>query len=262
MEEVKREGVDILIALDVSKSMLAEDIAPNRLAKAKYEIREFISKLKGDRVGIIPFAGIAYTHCPLTLDYGAALLFLDFVNEKTIPYQGTSISSAIETAIHSFPEKNKKYKVLLIITDGEDHEEEVEALAQKAKEEGIVIYTIGIGSLEGVPIPDYNANGERIAYKKDQNGDIILTKLNAEILKDIAEANNGRFFHVTPQNPELDMIHQEISQMEKQEYGEKQFTSFEDRYQYILILAIILIFIDFMISERAKASTEWKGRFQ
>jgi Ca-activated chloride channel family protein len=261
LEEIKREGIDLLIALDVSYSMMAEDIAPNRLSKAKYEIRQLISRLSGDRVGLIPFAGIAFTYCPLTLDYSTATLFLDMIDENTIPEQGTSVGSAIRTAMNSFPTKERKYKVLILITDGEDHESDIEDVAKEAKEQGIIIYTIGIGSLEGVPIPVYNQNGVRTGFKKDRNGSIVTTKLDATSLKTVASVTGGKFFHVTPNNPELDAIINEIATMEKRELGSKQYTSFEDRFQLFLLFAVILLFIEFFISERASTDSLWKGRF-
>lgn len=260
-EEIKREGIDLLVALDVSYSMMAEDIAPNRLSKAKYEIRQLLTRLSGDRVGLIPFAGVAFTHCPLTLDYGTVNLFLDMIDEYTIPEQGTSVGSAIRTAMNSFPTKERKYKVLIIITDGEDHESDIADVAQEAKEHGIIIYTIGVGSLEGVPIPVFDANGNRRGFKKDRGGNIVTTKLDAETLREIAASTGGKFFHVTPDNPELDAIINEIATMEKKELGSKQYTSFEDRFQIFLCMAIFLLFIEFFISERAKASGEWRGRF-
>ena len=261
MEEVKREGLDILIALDVSYSMMAEDIAPNRLQKAKFEIREFIDRLKGDRIGIIPFAGIAFTQCPLTLDYGAAKMFLEYIDEYTIPEQGTNVGAAIETALSSFPTKERKYKVLVLITDGEDHESDINSIAKKAKEEGVRIYTVGIGSLKGVPIPVYDRNGNQRGFKKDLDGNIVTTKLDAETLKDIARTTSGKFYHVTPANSELDEITDEISTMESKELGSKEYSSYEDRFQYLLIFSILIMFIEILIPEREKLDQQWKGRF-
>lgn len=262
LEEIKREGIDVLVAIDVSYSMMAEDIAPNRLKKAKFEVQQLINRLEGDRVGLIPFAGVAFTQCPLTLDYTTAIRFLDLINEYTIPQQGTSLSAAIETAVRSFPTKDRKYKVLIVITDGEDHEAEVEAAARLAKEKGVVIYTIGIGSTQGVPIPVYNRYGNRIGFKKDRSGNIVTTRLNAETLKQVASISGGKFFHVTPDNPELDAIINEIATMEKKELGAKQFTTFEDRFQIFLIVAVLLFIIEFLLPERVRVAQEWKGRFQ
>ena len=261
MEEIKREGIDVLIALDVSNSMLAEDIAPNRMAKAKYEIREFIKRLQGDRVGLIPFAGTAFTQCPLTLDYSTANMFLDIIDQYTIPEQGTSIGSAIRSAIDSFPSKERKYKALVIITDGEDHESDILDVSKQAKEHGIVIYTIGIGSLEGVPIPHYTDSGTKNGFKKDRAGNVVTTKLDVKTLQEIARDTGGKFFHVSPDQGELDVIFNEISQMEKKELGSKEYTSYEDRFQIFLLIAILFLFIEFFTDERKKLLSEWKGRF-
>jgi len=156
LQEVKREGVDIIIALDVSQSMLAEDVKPNRLEKARHEISGFIDRLEGDRVGLIAFAGEAFVQCPLTLDYGAAKIFLDILDTNLIPEPGTAIGEAIFKAIGTFEQRERKHKVLVLITDGEDHDSEPLKAAEEARREGIVIYTVGIGSGKGVPIPLYD----------------------------------------------------------------------------------------------------------
>ena len=261
LEEIKKQGIDVMIALDVSNSMLAEDIAPNRLQKAKFEVREFVSKLKGDRVGIIPFAGTAFVQCPLTLDYETAKMFLDIIDQYTIRNQGTDIGSAIKTAINAFPEKERKYKVLVLITDGEDHETDLNDVISAAKQDGIVIYTIGIGSLNGVPIPEFDRNGNRRGFKKDFAGNIVTTRLDDATLKEIALATGGKFVHVTPDNPELDEITDEIALMEKKELGSKQYTAFDEQYQWFLAIALILFILELMIPERYKVKKEWKGRF-
>ena len=186
LEEVKREGIDIFIALDVSKSMLAEDVAPNRFEKAKHEISEFIERLQGDRVGLIVFSGLAFVQCPLTLDYGAANLFLDDVYIGVVPQPGTAISEAIKTAQRSFVSKELKHKALIIITDGEDHEGAALEVAQEAAKEGIKIYTIGIGSPQGAPIPEFDRHGNRVGYKKDREGRVVTTKLDIPSLEKIA----------------------------------------------------------------------------
>jgi Ca-activated chloride channel family protein len=261
MEEVKREGIDILVALDVSKSMLAEDIAPNRLKKAKHEIREFIDGLRGDRIGLIPFAGTAFTQCPLTLDYSTAEMFLDLMDIYTIPRPGTSIGSAIESAINSFPEKDRKYKVLVLITDGEDHESDIEQISAEAKEHGIVIYTIGIGALEGAPIPEFDKFGNKIGFKKDYDGNIVTTKLDVETLRKISSKTGGKFFHVSPEQSELDVIFSEISRMEKKELGSKEFTTFDDQFQWFLGIALLFLILNFFTDERELKKKTWQGRF-
>ena len=250
LEEVKRKGVDVFVALDVSNSMLAEDVAPNRLARAKHEVAQFIDRLQGDRIGLIPFAGIAFVHCPLTLDYEAAKIFLNEITPDLLPLPGTAISEAIETARRSFVAKEKKHKVLIIITDGEDHEADPVAAAKKAAEEGVVIYTIGIGSTKGAPIPVYDQSGNRIGYKRDKQGQIVTTRLNPVVLQQIAEAGNGKFYLATGRENELQKIYADIARMEKKELGMREYTQFEDHFQPFLLMALILLIFEMVLSER------------
>lgn len=252
LEEVKRSGIDIFIALDVSKSMLAEDVAPNRIDKAKHQIASFIDQLQGDRVGIIAFAGLAFVQCPLTLDYGAAKLFLNDIEVGDIPQPGTAISEAIKTAMRSFTARELKYKVLVLITDGEDHEEDPVKVATEAAKEGIIIYTIGIGSPQGAPIPEFDQYGRQTGYKKDRNGQIITSKLDVLTLEKIAFETGGKFYISTSGEVELEKILQEISDMEKKELASRKFTQFEDRFQIFLFVALILLIIETLLSERRK----------
>ncbi len=250
LEEVKRQGVDIFVALDVSNSMLAEDVAPNRLERAKHEVMQFINQLQGDRIGLIPFAGIAFVHCPLTLDYEAAKIFLNEITPDLLPLPGTAIAEAIETARRSFVAKEKKHKVLIIITDGEDHEADPVAAAKKAAEDGVIIYTIGIGSTKGAPIPVYDKVGNRIGYKRDRQGQIVTTRLNPVILQQIAGAGHGKFYLATGRENELQKIYSEIARMEKKELGMREYTQFEDHFQPFLLIALVLLILEFIISER------------
>jgi Ca-activated chloride channel family protein len=250
LEMVKREGIDIIIAMDVSYSMLAEDITPNRLEKAKHEVANFIDKLKGDRIGFIAFAGVPFIQCPLTLDYGAAKIFLDVMSPDIIPEPGTAIAKAIEEAIKAFEQAERKHKVLVIITDGEDHGGEPVEAAKKAETEGIVIYTVGIGSPAGVPIPVYGTGGGLQGYKKDREGNEVITKLDEVTLEKIALQTNGKYFRASTGEVELDKIYDEISQMEKKELASKKFSQYEDRFQYILIFALFLLIIEIFIPER------------
>ena len=261
LEEVKREGKDVIVAIDVSKSMLAEDISPSRLEKAKHEVSKLIEKLRGDRIGIIVFAGEAFVQCPLTLDYGAAKLILSAVNPDLIPIPGTNISQALVKAIETFDQRERKYKVLVLITDGEDHIGEIDKYSEAAAKEGIVIYTVGIGSPQGVPIPEYDKQGVKIGYKKDSDGNTVISKLDEETLQKIAFTANGKYFNATPQESELDDLIAEITKGEKKELGSMQYTNFEDRFQYFLGICIILLLAEMLISERRKIGAEWKGRF-
>ncbi len=252
LEQVKRKGVDIIIALDVSNSMKAEDIKPNRLEKAKHEIAQFIDLLKGDRIGLIAFAGMAHLVCPLTLDYGAAKLFLQMMDTDLIPVQGTAIGDAIKVARKAFVQKERKHKVLILITDGEDHEGDPVKEAKEAAKEGIVIYTIGIGSPQGVPIPVYDQNGNEVGFMKDRNGNVVTTKLDMTTLQKIAFVTNGKYYMATSGQSELKKIYDEINKMEKKELSARKFSQYEDRYQIFALIGLIFILLEFFLPVRTR----------
>jgi Ca-activated chloride channel homolog len=249
LEEVKQTGIDVFILLDVSLSMSAEDIKPNRLEKAKYQISNLINKLRGDRIGLIIFSGDAYVQIPLTTDYSAANLFLSAVDFKSVPQPGTAVATAINLAIKSFDFKTATQKVIVVITDGEDHEGDVTEAVNDAVSKNLKIYTIGLGSPEGVPIPIYNSQGEAIGYKKDREGNTILTKLNDDILKEIASKGKGKYYRGTNYEDYLDQIFKELSSIEKTEFGTKKVTDYEDRFYYFLAPAILLLILEFFLSE-------------
>ncbi|KAA3617812.1 MAG: VWA domain-containing protein [Calditrichaeota bacterium] len=244
MEDVKREGIDIIVALDVSLSMQAEDIAPNRLEKAKYEVNKLIDILEGDRIGLVAFAGMAHVQAPLTLDYSAARLFLRLMETNLIPQPGTAIGDAIRTAQKAFNQKERKHKVLILITDGEDHESDPLKAAEEAAQEGIIIYTIGLGSPQGVPIPLINKYGNKEGFKKDRKGNVVTTKLDATTLQQIAYATEGKYYISTSGEAELDEIYKEVSQMEKKELTSRQFSQYENRFQIFVALAILFLLIE------------------
>jgi Ca-activated chloride channel family protein len=249
MEEVKQTGIDVYICLDVSLSMKAEDIKPNRLDRAKFQIANLIQKLRGDRIGLIIFAGQSYVQFPLTSDYSAANLFLNAVDVNSVPQQGTAIASAINLAVKSFDYKTSTQKAIVIITDGEDHEGDVMQAVKDAVAKDIKIYTIGLGSPDGVPIPIYDNNGQQIGFKKDRSGNVVLTKLDASVLQEIASAGNGQYFHGTNYEDQLNEIYKDLSNLEKTEFGVKKVTDYEDRFYYFLIPALILLVMEFFISE-------------
>ena len=250
LEEVKQEGVDIFIALDVSLSMKAEDIKPNRLEKAKFEIRNLIGRLAGDRIGLIVFAGDAYTQFPLTTDYSAANLFLDVVDVDVVPLPGTSIESAIQRALESLDFKEPTTKVFVIITDGENTEGDAFEAAEEAGKKGILLYTIGFGSLSGAPIPVYNAAGQQVDFKRDRSGNVVVTKLDEVSLEKIASIGSGKYFRGTNSQDELEEIYKDINALQKKEFGVKQFTGYEDRFQYFLAPGILLLVLELLISEK------------
>jgi Ca-activated chloride channel family protein len=258
VENVKESGIDIYICLDVSLSMQAQDIKPSRLAKAKYEIQNLLSKLHGDRIGLVIFAGAAYIQFPLTSDYSAANLFLSAADVNSIPDQGTAIGSAIKLATNSFDYSSKTEKVIVLITDGENLEGNLSDALDMAKSKGIKIYTIGLGSPDGVPIPIFDANGNQIGFKKDQNGNIVITKLDEATLKEIASSTGGRYYRASNYQDELDQIYKNLSSLKKTQFGEKRVTNFEDRFYYFLIPAIILLLVEFFMSER---KSPWFTKF-
>ncbi|MFQ6617142.1 MAG: VWA domain-containing protein [Fidelibacterota bacterium] len=250
--ELKRKGLDLLIALDISNSMLTEDVKPSRLEWAKYEISRFINDLRGDRVGLIVFAGASFLESPLTLDYNAFNIFLDVVDTDLIQTQGTAMANAIETALQSFPGEERKYKVLVIITDGEDHEGNPEEAAKEAAARGVIIYTVGVGTPSGGPIPLYNPAGELKGFKKDKDGKIVTSKLNEEVLQRVAEITGGKYFRMSGRERALDHVLKEIGGLEKRELKSMEVYEYEDRFQYLLVIAIIMLIFEPFISERSR----------
>lgn len=249
MTEVKQTGIDVFILLDVSYSMTAEDIKPNRLEKAKFQIANLVQKLRGDRIGLIIFAGDAYVQFPLTTDYSAANLFLSAVNENSVPQQGTAIAAAINMANRSFDTLSTE-KVIVIISDGEDHEGDLESAVKEAVGKGIKIYTIGLGSPDGTPIPVYDSRGRMMGFKKDRSGNTVLTKLDEETLRQIAADGKGKYFRGTNYDDYLDRIFKELSELEQTEYGVKKVTDYEDRFYYFLFPAILLLVFEFFVSDK------------
>ena len=247
---MKREGVDIVIAIDVSLSMMAEDIKPSRLEKAKQEVNGLISRMRGDRVGLVAFAGVPFVQCPLTLDYSAAKMFLDIIEVHLIPQPGTVVGDAIRASIKVFNQKERKYKVLILLTDGEDHDSDPLGAAEEASKEGIRIYTIGIGSVQGEPIPLRDGRGQVTGFKKDKEQSVVVSKLDEVTLQKIALTTGGKYYHATSGEMELDKIYDDISKMEKKELEGKLMTQYEDRYQYLLLVSVILLSVEFLLSDR------------
>lgn len=248
LEEVERKGVDLVIALDVSNSMLAEDIKPNRLERAKRAISQLIDRLEGDRIGIVVFAGKAYMQLPITSDYSAAKLFLSTIDTEIVPTQGTSIGQAIDLSLTAFKD-NKYEKAIVVITDGEDHDDNPVDASKNALELGIKVYAIGIGLPEGAPIPEFE-NGQAVGYKKDIKGKTVITKLDELTLQKIASAGGGIYVRANNTSAGLNQVFEEISKMEKQRYETKMFSDYEDRYQYFIALALFLLVLELLIFER------------
>lgn len=260
LELVRRRGLDILIALDTSRSMLAEDIAPNRLSRARYEVDDLIDRLEGDRVGIVAFAGRSFVVCPLTLDYGAAKLFLETVDTDLISAQGTALEEAIRQAAEAFGSEERKYKVLVLITDGEGHVGQPIEAAKEAAEEGVRIYTVGLGTPEGELIP-IRAGG-RVDFLKDREGNIVKTRLDEATLQEIARVSDGAYFRASSGGVGLEEVYEEIAGLEEKELGSRQYTQYIHRFQWPLLFALICFAAEALLSDRRRASESWSGRFQ
>ncbi|MGZ0015525.1 vWA domain-containing protein [Yeosuana sp. AK3] len=253
LETVKREGVDIVFAIDVSKSMLAEDIAPNRLEKTKQLVTQIINNLASDRVGIIAYAGKAFPQLPITTDYAAAKMFLQSMNTDMLSSQGTAINEAIKLAKTYYDDEEQTNRVLIIISDGEDHSEEAASVSEEANEEGIRIFTIGVGDIKGGPIPE-KRNGIVLNYKKDSNGETVITRLNEEMLINIAENADGIYINGRDTKKVVDNISEILNKMDKTEFEAKQYADFKDQFQWFLGFALIFLFLDIFLLER---KTEW-----
>ncbi|MDA1028702.1 MAG: VWA domain-containing protein [Bacteroidetes bacterium] len=259
LREVKREGIDLVIALDVSASMMAEDIAPNRLSRAKNEIKNLVGELKGDRISLVTFAGDAFIQCPLTTDYGALRLFLDVADPSLIPTPGTDFGAALKMAIQAFeapsgdPNTEERTKAVLFVSDGENHVADLEAIVEEARQANIVLYSAGVGELEGAPIPEYR-NGRIEDYKKDRAGAVVTTKLEESVLQDLAR--NGSYFRIAKTSSSLPRITSALSQLDKTSYGAEEFEEYEERYQWPLLLGLILLFVEWSIPIRLRTKSE------
>lgn len=248
LEEVKKKGVEVVIALDVSNSMLAEDIKPNRLERSKQAIERLVDQLDNDKIGLIVFAGDAYTQIPITIDYISAKMFLSSVNTEIVPKQGTSLGAAINLGIRSFSPSNTESRALVIITDGENHEDDPLTAAEEAKRAGVTIYTIGIGSPEGSPVPI--TSGGRTDFLKDRDGNTVVTRLDEKVLQEIALRTGGKYVRASTSVMGLNEIYSDIGRMKKIEMDGKIFTEYNDQFQYFVGLAGLLLLIELLIMDR------------
>ncbi len=263
IEKGKRAGSDIAICLDVSNSMMAEDIQPNRLERSKRVITNLLNTLAGDRVSLVVFAGTSFIQMPLTNDYSATKLFLDQVSCDMIPSQGTAIGDAIEKSMETFgygdPDRKweaNKGRAIIVISDGENHEDDAIGAAEEAAKEGIRVCTIGMGLSEGAPIPEYSPRGRTSNYKRDKDGSIIMTHLNEEMLSDIAHAGNGVYVRASNAGSGLSDITSLIEGLEKEEFGEAVFSAYESRYMYPLVAGLLCLLAEVLFYERR--NRKWK----
>lgn len=253
LETVRSQGVDIVFAVDVSKSMLAEDIAPNRLEKSKQLVTQIINNLASDRVGIIAYAGKAFPQLPITTDYASAKMFLQNMNTDMLSSQGTAIREAIQLAKTYYDDEEQTNRILIIISDGEDHEGEAVDIAEEANEEGIRILTIGVGDIKGGPIP-IKRNGVILNYKKDSKGETVITRLDENTLREIAQETNGVYINGSNTSEVVETIKDILEKMDKKEFESKQIADYKDQFQWFLGLAIAFFFLDIFFLER---KTEW-----
>jgi len=261
LTELTRQGVDIFVLLDTSTSMNATDVKPSRMEKAKYEIGRLLNDLHGDRIGLIAFAGSAHLHCPLTEDYSAARLFLNMMDTNLIYNQGTNLAEAIKLALENIAEDDSKFKVILLVSDGEDHQGVALDVAKQAKEKDVIIHSLGVGTVSGAPIPLIDEKGNRMEYKKNKNGQIVTSTLNELVLHEISDMTNGMFIRIENQANAISPILNVIKEMEKKEIKSHVFSQYENRYQFFLIIGLLLFVIEFFTSTRNDKEMIWQGRF-
>ncbi len=262
VREVNQEGLQVMVALDVSQSMLAQDIKPTRLDRAKLEIADLMDQLDGDEVGLVLFSGASFIQVPLTSDYYTALTYLDSADPNVISRPGTVIGDAIRTAMYGFDETLSSQKVLIVMTDGEDHETDPLAAAKEVADEDVLIYTIGFGTPDGEPIPITDDHGAVIDYKRDQAGEIVLSKLDEGTLQSIAQTGNGQYYRASADGSELQSLLAEIDGLQKDQLGNRIETRHIERYQIFLALALVLMVISELIPDRLveQLSPSWLAR--
>lgn len=249
LQKIKRQGIELIIALDVSNSMMAEDIQPNRLERAKRAISRLTERLSNDKLGLVVFAGDAYTQIPITTDYLSAKLFLSAITPEIVPKQGTAIGAAIDLARNSFTPESKTSKAIIVITDGENHEDDAIEMAKLAAENEIVVHTIGMGLPQGGPIPVVNAYGQK-DFRRDKSGQVVVTRLDENMLQQIAAAGNGKYIRANNTEVGINNIFDEISKMEKSELESKVYSDYNDQFYYFIAIALALIALEYLILER------------
>ena len=257
----KRRGVDVIIALDVSRSMAATDVKPSRLERARFLIGQLLDRLEGDRVGLVLFAGKAFVQCPLTLDYGAFRLLLSGVDGGSIPVQGTAIGEAVDLAMSSFDEGELQHKAIILFTDGEDHAGDPRDRAEKAAAQGVRIFAIGMGTIDGELIPVSDEGGSA-QYHKDRQGNYVKTRLDESTLSEMALASNGAYFRVGGTGAEIEGVYDQIANMDQKELGSERLARYEERYQIPLAVALLCFAAEAVLSDRRRRVREWRGRFE
>lgn len=260
VETVRSRGQDVMVALDLSQSMLAEDVSPNRLERARLAVLRLMRQLDGDRVGLVAFAADAFVQSPLTIDYGAAAMFLGAMEPDLMPIQGTNLGEALRVSLDAL-EEAREARVLIVVTDGEDHEGEIDAQLQRAEEMGVRIHTVGLGSAEGVPIPEFDAQGRRQGFLRDDEGNVVTTRLDEATLQRVADATGGRYVAAGPGGSAFDDLVDEVARADGEEIDAEQVTRFEEQFQIFLAPALLLLVLELLIADRRAQPREWTGRF-
>lgn len=263
VDTVRREGQDVVVALDLSASMEAEDVAPNRLAAAKLAVGRLIERLDGDRIGLVAFAGEAFVQSPLTLDYAAATLFLNAMETDLVPVPGTDLGQAIEVALDGFGEAGERNRQLVVITDGEDHEGAIDAAVERAVDEGVRVYTVGMGSTEGVPIPSFDEAGAPNGFLRDEEGGVVTTRLDDVTLQRLADRTGGAYYRAaTGAGAGFERLVEELTGGEGAEIESREVTRYEEQYQIFLGLALLLLVAEALMPERRRVADVWVGRLR
>ncbi len=261
VETVRRRGQDVMVAVDLSRSMLAEDVTPNRLDRARLAILRLIRNLDGDRIGLVAFAGDAFVQSPLTVDYTAAAMFLDAMEPDMMPVQGTDLGEALRMSLDALDQAAREDRIVVLVTDGEDHEGQWKPQLERAVASGVRIHTVGIGSVEGVPIPESGTGSGRRGFKRDEEGNVVTTRLDEATLREVAEATGGRFVRVASGTTEFEELVDEIAAGEGDELESREITQFEEQYQLFLAFGFVLLFAEALVPERRRAMDVWSGRF-
>jgi Ca-activated chloride channel family protein len=262
VETVGRRGQDIMVAVDLSTSMLAEDVTPDRLDRARLTILRLIRSLDGDRIGLVAFAGDAFVQSPLTVDYAAAAMFLDAMDPEMMPIQGTDLGEALRVSLDGLDQGAREDRIAILVTDGEDHEGGLEEQIQRAVADGVTVYTVGIGSTEGVPIPLGGTEGGSRTFKRDDAGSVVTTRLDEETLRRIAEATGGTYVRVAAGGTAFEDLMDEIAAGDGEETEAREITQFEEQYQIFLALAVALLMAEALMPERRRKEDPWSGRFR
>jgi Ca-activated chloride channel family protein len=261
VETVRSRGQDIVVAVDLSQSMLAEDVSPNRLERARLAILRLMNGLDGDRIGLVAFAADAFVQSPLTTDYAAAGMFLGAMHPDLMPVQGTDLGAALRVSLDALEQGARDTRVVVIVTDGEDHEDDFEQALERAVVSGVRVHVVGIGSNEGVPIPVYDAQGRRNGFLRDEDGTVITTRLGEQTLRGVAERTGARYVTASDDTG-LDALVEALTGVEGETIEERQVTQFEEQFQIFLALAVALLLVEWMVPERRRVRAAWAGRFE